>query len=871
MTAFTLIARPHRDLEREELTEALFAADLWQVSRGEGPAEYRDRELFFKKTYATKGLSRILKLAEERLRGERGEGVVQLQTPFGGGKTHALIALFHKACEWGKRVAVFDGTAESIDSDGGASVRPWERIEEQLLGESSITKGAASPGKDRLLQVLSKAGPSLILMDEISLYATKAAAVEVGSSSFAEQFLAFMQELTSAVNISGDSLLVFTLPSSDLEHYGHQGVRLAQQLQKIAGRMEAIYTPVEDDEIDSVIRARLFESIDEREVRKLVDNFCHYLEREGLPSSEELICSRERFLRSYPFKPEVIEVLYQKWGSYPTFQRTRGVLRLLSLVIRALWEKQMPFIGLGHFDLGDSRIREELIKHIGNEWEGIIARDIADDDSGAKAVDLEMGSSYRSYQLGTSVATAIFMNSFSGRGERGCTLTELKIATALPDFSSSVIDSAVARLKERLFFLSDRGLYFTNQPNLNKLLLDREENIPESKLREKEEELVERAISKGSPFKLVIFPNESRDIPDDESFKLVILREREPTGEFLENFGYKPRIFRNNIFFLCPYEGERGSFYQFLRKLLALEEIVSESAARKIILTNEQKSEVKRKLENARGRIYESLLRYYCRLYIPERDGYKQLELSLPNYGDKYLDREVFFFLKSKDELLDRIAPQAIRELVLTRRRFVRIRDLWDSMLKTPGETRIIKSKILLEGIKNGVEAGIFGLGTVEGEEVSCRYFRDQLELFQISMDDYLLSPELCESSAEDSETREAGKGDSSGDRSRLSASVGGAGYGGRSPKHAESAGVESGGRARGKVYTQLRLDLRLQPWNLTDISDVLSFIQKKFTDCELELTIRAKGGELTNREYEDVVLETLHQLEVEIKGEEKE
>ena len=212
-------------------------------------------------------------------------------------------------------MVVFDGTALSPEE-----VKPWEELERQLSGKIEITKGNIAPGKEKLITLLSEHSPVLILMDEILEYVTKAAGIKVGDSNLASQTFAFIQELTAAVATVGNALLVLTLPSSILEHYDENAERMFQRLQKITGRMEKIYTPVEDEEIEHVVRARLFSKIDEKEAKKVVDDFIEYAKNEGLLSDDEFANYREKFLRSYPFKPEVIEVLYKRWGSFPTFR-----------------------------------------------------------------------------------------------------------------------------------------------------------------------------------------------------------------------------------------------------------------------------------------------------------------------------------------------------------------------------------------------------------------------------------------------------------------------------------------------------------------------------------------------------------------------
>ena len=99
MKPFSTIAIPHKDILEGRLTMDVFAANLWEVYKSRAAEDYRDSNTFFRKTYLTEGLKSLLGIAEKRLKGEGGDSIIQLQTPFGGGKTHSLIALYHKAKE----------------------------------------------------------------------------------------------------------------------------------------------------------------------------------------------------------------------------------------------------------------------------------------------------------------------------------------------------------------------------------------------------------------------------------------------------------------------------------------------------------------------------------------------------------------------------------------------------------------------------------------------------------------------------------------------------------------------------------------------------------------------------------------------------
>src|SRR6185437_3720709 len=89
------VVMPHADVASGGYQQAEFAADLWQVHLGQGSDEYRKPVEFFRRTFLTESLKRLLVGGVKRLFGQGGDPVVQLQTNFGGGKTHSMLALYH--------------------------------------------------------------------------------------------------------------------------------------------------------------------------------------------------------------------------------------------------------------------------------------------------------------------------------------------------------------------------------------------------------------------------------------------------------------------------------------------------------------------------------------------------------------------------------------------------------------------------------------------------------------------------------------------------------------------------------------------------------------------------------------------------------
>jgi len=215
MRPFITIAHPHEDVLKNQLTMDIFAADLWQVHKGEAPFEYQECNEFFRKTYLTKGIAYLIEVVKKRLEGKGGDPVIQLQTPFGGGKTHSLIALYHRAKEEFKiNIVVLSG--QHLDP---RDTLLWEEIERQLTGKVTFLKGQISPGVNKLKTLLEKYQPLLILMDEILQYTTKADGIKVGDTTLGTQTVCFMQELTETLATLPKAVLVFTLSYSLLEHF----------------------------------------------------------------------------------------------------------------------------------------------------------------------------------------------------------------------------------------------------------------------------------------------------------------------------------------------------------------------------------------------------------------------------------------------------------------------------------------------------------------------------------------------------------------------------------------------------------------------------------------------------------------------------
>lgn len=845
MTSFTEIAIPHRDILEGRFTLDAYASDLWDVVKGTAPEEYRDRETFFERTYETEGLRQIVQSAESRLKGGVSDPIVQLQTPFGGGKTHTLIYLYHKAKEWNANVFVFSG-----DKVSAKEITIWEEMERQLSGKVELFKGKVPPGGEQIKRFLNQYEPLLILMDEVHAYLVGAQGVKIEETNLATQSLLFIQILTNTVKSMNKTALFLSLPaSSPYDDFSAQN--LLNKLKNIAGRTERVVAPVNDEEVTEIIRRRLFSRVDETKAKKVIKEFVDYADKENiLPHGIEKAHYRDMFLKSYPFQPEVIDVLYKRWGSFPNFQRTRGVLRLLALVGHSLISLKRPYIRLADFNLKNEDIRRELIKHIGQEFDSIIAQDITSETSGARKVDRAVGESYRAYYFGTAVATTIFMYSFSGAGQKGATVTEIKLSASEPSVSSSIIVETIEKLKENLYYLADEGLFFKNSPNLNKVLIDKMESISDDKIENLERELLKSEI-KGS-FENYLWPQNSRDIPDTPAIKLVILRKENGMKEIYENYGDRPRIYKNTIIFLASEPTERVRFENELKRFIAWKTIERDTS---LSITDEQKKEIKERLKQAEGNIRTLLRNLYRKIYVSSKEGFKEIDLGICTYGkDRSIDKEVYERLKTEGELVGSLAPKVLLDRYIQDKNYVETKKIFDAFLKVPGEIRIPSDEVLKTAIKNGVREGLFGLGSLEGDQVRCMYFKEDCGV-NFTEDEVLIKSELCE---------ERRPEDSYGTK-KIDEKPLVSGEPIPSPLPSPPSPVQM------DLFSTMKLEVRIPSGKFSNFIGTMKFIDTKFKNITVKISIEAFDGNLSKADYEDKIKEAFRQSGMVVEKEELE
>lgn len=643
------VITPHEDVRTGNLKEAEFAADLWQVHQGSAGPEYGDPTAFFRRTYLTEGLSSLLETSYRRLSGQGGDPVIELQTNFGGGKTHSMIALYHLAsCQSLAELPGLDalikelGTAEKLcvqravlvgtklsanqartKPDGTVVRTLWGELAWQLAGPEGFALVADSdrsghaPGADVLQAVFDLAGDSLILIDEWVAFVRQlygGADRDAIAGSF-EANLTFAQNLTEAVTNTPGVLLAASLPSSDVEVGGDGGKEALRILQHTFSRVKASWRPASTNESFEIVRRRLFDDVVDPRKRDATIRLFLEQYRDGksqFPTKVHDAAYRKRMEAAYPFHPETFDQLFEVWGALDTFQRTRGVLRLMANVVFVLWDRKdaSPLIMPANLPLDYMSVATEMGSYLPDSWSSVIAHDIDGDSAVSLMLDRE-NPNFDRMSAARRVARSIFLGSAPMKtieGEsRGINSRSILLGVAQPGESLAIFGDALRQMTTRSTYLYSEhdNYWFSTQPSVTQVAQERKAQLKDDDVDHELEQWLRKDQGKRGIFDRVhIAPASTGDVADTPEVSLVILgpgmahvrRQLGGAGvetsaavkgaaAILESRGDGRRQHRNSVLFLAPDQNDLTSLRDAMKDWMVWKGIVE---SKEILTLNTQ-------------------------------------------------------------------------------------------------------------------------------------------------------------------------------------------------------------------------------------------------------------------------------------------
>ena len=680
------IVAPHPDVASGRYQIAEFAADLAQVYKNIGSDEYRDPRSFFQRTYLTYGLRQLLIRALQRLSGEGGDPVVELQTNFGGGKTHSLLALYH----------LFSGTPledlvgiEPLMREAGVTTLPqaqrsvlvghelspalprvkedgcvvntlWGELAWQLLGRDGYTMVAeadqrgVSPGTEVLRDLFAAAAPSLVLIDEWVVYARQLYDNKdqpLPGGSF-DTNLSFAQSLTEAARAVPQTMVVVSIPASDAEKGGEGGNEASRRLKSVIGRVESPWRPADAEEGFEIVRRRLFEPISDRDkfiARDAVARAFSINYREhtaDFPPDCREARYEERIKAAYPIHPELFDRLYTDWSSNEKFQRTRGVLRFMAAVVHKLWQNQDSNLLIlpASVPVGDNDIKPGLMRYLEDNWDPVIDKDIDGAHSLPVRLDGE-NSQFGRYSACRRIARTIYLGSAPNplNPNKGLTVQQIKLGCTQPGENAATFGDALRSLADQSthLYLNEQKYWYATQPSVTRLALDRAAQYSDDRVYQEIEQRLQSEKSKPGDFARVHpCPASSGNVADDEfAVSLVILKPLfthargdnrssawQEAIQILNQRGNSSRNNKNTLIFLAADRVRVEELKQGVRLFLAWDSIVNESEQLNLDAFQRTQANTQRQKshETVTGRIPET----YTFLLVPEQEDLNTLTLE---------------------------------------------------------------------------------------------------------------------------------------------------------------------------------------------------------------------------------------------------
>jgi hypothetical protein len=716
------VALPHADVLENRFRQSEFAADLFAVDSGNAAGEYADPRDFFRITFLTEGLKRVLTTAVQRLSGSGGDPVVGLQTAFGGGKTHTMLAAYHLCGvddpstlegvsdlvtdlkDWKRpKTAVFVGTSKATEDSlilrGGPKVHTlWGYIAWRLAGDKGLAlvkeaeASRTNPGSELMVEVFKLAGPSLILLDELVAYAR-----QLPDDRF-EAFLSFIQSLTEAAKMVPNVLVIGSLPESDAEVGGAKGKAALLRLERVFGRVQSPWLPATGDETYEIIRRRLFQPLD-AEGEKAREETCkafHKLYRDNaaeFPAEAREARYLELLRLSYPIHPELFDRLSKDWASLEKFQKTRGVLQFMANVIGVLWQERSsdPIITPARVPVAHEKVRASILYPLDPAFGAVVDKEVDGPSSLPAQKEANPQRRISQARAATRAARSVFICSapLVGQPNAGVTGQGMRLACAEPGDQLAIFGEALRELSEQATYLyEEAGRYwFSTQPTLNRLADERARSLPEHEVDEYIRKVLrEDGAHKAGFSKVHAVPDDASTVDEAEALALVILSPAtahsgrgaalsaatEAVSDALMRCRNSQRRHRNTLIFVAADEAQLSTARDVVRKAIAWQSIADDRRLQDQ-LTHAQAADAKDKANTNKESAGKAIRNAWSHILYPVESASPGKPFDLDHASISGADRQNVPTAAFAKVIADGIAREKLGADTL----WLKLKDLW--------------------------------------------------------------------------------------------------------------------------------------------------------------------------------------------------
>lgn len=610
-------------------------------------------EDFFEKTHITQGMQDLISEGIARLAGASSQAVFHLKQAMGGGKTHLLVGfgllakhpeLRKMHCAGLPNASAFkSATIGAFNGRNNPESFFWGEIASQLGKGDQFkafwTSGPKAPDEKDWIKLFEGDQPVLILLDEMPPYFHYLDTQKVGNGTVADIATRAFANLLTAAGKKNNVCVVISDLSAAYATGGRLINRALQDARAELGRQERSITPVDlaANEIYDILRKRLFKSLpDKAEIGDIAEAFGRKLEEaaKSKTANRGAEAISDEISATYPFHPRLKNII-ALFKENEQFKQTRGLIELVSRLLRSVWDRQANdifLIGPQHFDLSIAEVRDKLTEFSG--MRDVIAKDLWDAQQSAHAqiIDLQTGKEAAS-QIGALLLSASLSTAVNA--VKGLTREEMVECLVSPLREPSEFLTAFEELEKVAWYVHhtpEGRYYFDRQENLTKLLQSLAHDAPENQI----DELIRHRLKEmfkptGKTCYEDVLPLPKLEDVADRVRKghvlLVVSPDSKIPPEEVQKF-FEGLSQKNN---LCVLTGEKtamGSVEKAARQLFA-----AQKADGRIPQGHPQREDLERKQQTYEQDFNSTILGLFDKVLFPIQRAGRQAQLA-----DKGLD-----------------------------------------------------------------------------------------------------------------------------------------------------------------------------------------------------------------------------------------
>ena len=768
---------PRDEILSGSLSESELALNLSAVIKGIAKPPYNNPKSFFEATYQTQSMKEIIKDVSGRLSGSKSNvnPIILLDVGFGGGKTHTLVTLYYAAkhddipevttfLEGNTSPSDTRVVALSGDEYGGEGIKRddvqiktiWGDIFFQLGKYEQFKKldqDLIVPSLDDLREALD-GSPVLILLDELPSYLK----VVQDQEYLMDKVVQFIQRLVIAISEKENAILTvalaentYKLEATKTKDAIMSGVKDAMaETKSHIKRKQIIAYPIKIEDVVHILNRRLFKSVNSDIAKDVAKEYLDLYSNLPVPDKMKRNSYKEKIQTSYPFHPELIDILYQRLGTLERFQNTRGALRILSYVVKRIWsvkENDATLIHPFHIDLADETIANDLTQGIGeSRLKNAIEGDIYNSEGTARAQEQdEQSQSHWGAPLVRRVCNTIFLYSLvaskdNAKGIEPSTLASLSVTPVKDDHFTSIRDIVCEKiLMDQPFQFIDRQgprFVFVKEAPPIKVI----DNIAKNDVMTEEstryiEKNITSLFGKEGPdwLNIEVFRSTPQDFIDESSIRVAILnpnsfslpstreisKDIEHFLKYKDNNAKKLREFTNSAFLLVATKDRLNALHTTAKKIVAADRVRNDLTQYGI--QDDRKKDVEAYLARQMENINDGIRAAFTNLIFYERDGVKVHAVTSSGYSKASNGADMLALqLKSMNRVNDQILDPSfyVMEYVWPKSSSsITVKNLFDTFHQVPGLEIPATKELFTEMVKKGIETNEWVLK--ENEKIS--------------------------------------------------------------------------------------------------------------------------------------------------------